>query len=141
MEDNIVFYIIIGIAGVLGAVLTVKMIIGIIFILKLKSYGILTEAKVIDTYTSYYRFPYRNPTIEYEANGKIFKIERNEQGLFRPWRIGDTLKIKYDPKNEEKCYILVNSILYYITGLLVSLLFATVSIGLFISALLVTLFH
>lgn len=136
MEDNIVLYIIIGIAGVLAAVLTVKMMIGIIFILKLKSYGILTEAKVIDTYTSYYKIPYRTPTIEYEANGRKIKMKRNEQGLFKPWKIGDTLKIKYDPNNEEKCYILVNSFLYYITGFLVSLLFAIVFSGLFISELL-----
>jgi hypothetical protein len=132
---DILLYSVIGVVGILCVALTIQMVIGIIFVIKLRSYGILTEARVIDTYTSYYRIPYKTPTIEYEANGRIIQKKMHEQGLIKPWKIGDKIMIKFDPNNEEKCYILVNSILYYITGLLVSLLFAIVCNGLVISTL------
>ena len=132
---GILLYSIIGVAGILCVVLTIQMVIGIISVIKLRSIGILKEATVIDIFTSYYGIPYHTPTIEYEADGKKFKKVMREQGLLKPWKIGDKVMIKYNPQNAEKCYILVNSILYYVTGLLISLLFAIACNGLVISTL------
>ncbi len=133
---EIVFCVIIGIMGILSVVLAVQMALGIVLVIKLRSSGILCEAEVIYTTTSYYRFPYRTPFIEYKADGRIIRKKMREQGLLTPWKTGDKLRIRYDPVNHEKCYIINNSVLYYITGLLISLLFGIVCSGLVISTVL-----